>query len=361
MRVNEQVLAITGKIANPVDPDIELVVTSPDLNLDRLLPQERAEKSGEKSSQEAGARAQEKTGKAELPPMARNMAARLRVNAEQGQYRDLRFQNLKLDADYDRGVITQCDLSFDTESGRVATKGSVDLRDPEHPTFTVSPNITSLMAEKIAPALGIPDVSVSGPISWSGELQGKAGSSEELLASLHGNLEIQAGPGKLARLGRGGELMARMISLTTLRGILTGSVFEDFATKGLPYQRIIAQATFNNGNMDLNDFRFGSNVVNLDAKGRINLLEKQIDMRVAWKPLGVVTTVVGIVPLVGKAAAGLTEIHLDLKGSLDDPQVSIVPGQGVADAIQDEARGAGRVLKGFTDFFDKGENKETGK
>ena len=72
VQVNEQVLAITGKIANPVEPDIELVVTSPDLNLDRLLPQEKAEKSGEKSSQEAGARAKEKTGKAELPPTARN-------------------------------------------------------------------------------------------------------------------------------------------------------------------------------------------------------------------------------------------------------------------------------------------------
>ena len=30
----------------------------------------------------------------------------------QGQYRDLRFQNLKLDADYDRGVIKQFDLEL---------------------------------------------------------------------------------------------------------------------------------------------------------------------------------------------------------------------------------------------------------
>jgi uncharacterized protein YhdP len=350
-------LVITGKIANPVEPEIDLVVTSPDLNLDRLLPHASAEKSGEKSSLEAGARSQEKTGKAELPPIARNTAARLRVNAEQGQYRDLRFQNLKLDADYDRGVITQGDLSFDTESGRAATKGSVDLRDLEHPAFTASPNITSLMVEKIAPLIGIPDVSVTGPISSSGELQGKAGSSEELLASLRGNLEIQMGPGDLTRLGRGGELMARMLSLTTLRGILSGSVFDDFVNKGLPYRRITAQATLNNGSMDLKDFRFESNVVHMGAQGRINLVEEQIEMGVRFKPLGAVSTVVGMVPLVGKAAAGLTEIHLDVSGSLEDPQISIVPGQGIGDAVQDEARGVGRVLKGVTDFLDKGENK----
>jgi hypothetical protein len=361
VQVNDQLLVITGKIANPVEPEIDLVVTSPDLNLDRLLLQERAEKSGEKSSIEAGARSQEKTGKAELPPIARNTAARLRINAEQGQYKDLRFQNLKLDADYDRGVITQCDLSLDTESGHVATKGSVDLWDPEHPAFTASPKVTSVMVEKIAPVIGIPNVSVTGPISWSGELQGKAGSSEEILASLRGNLEIQVGPGKMARLGRGGELMARMLSLTTLRGILSGSVFDDFANKGLPYRRITAQASFDNGNMELKDFRFESNVMNMGAQGRINLVEEQIKMGVKLKPLGAVTTVVGMVPLVGKAAAGLTEIHLDVSGSMEDPQISIVPGQGIADAVQDEARGVGRVLKGATDFLGAGEKQETGK
>ena len=123
-------------------------------------------------------------------------------------------------------------------------KGSVDIRDPEHVTFTVSPNITSLMVERIAAVLGVPDVSVSGPISSSGQLQGRTGSSEDLLASLHGNLEAQIGPGKMARIGRGGELFARMLSLTSVRGILTGSVFENFANKGLPYQRISSTGHF---------------------------------------------------------------------------------------------------------------------
>jgi uncharacterized protein YhdP len=250
-------------------------------------------------------------------------------------------------------------LELDSAGGRVATKGSVDLRDLEHPTFTASPNITSVMVEKIAPVIGIPQVSVSGPISWSGELQGKTGSSEELLASLHGSLEIQIGPGNMARIGRGGELMARVLSLTSLRGILSGSVFDDFANKGLPYQRIRTQATFNNGSMDLKDFQFESNVMNMGAKGRINLVEEQIEMGLKLKPLGAVSTVVGIVPLVGKVAASLTEIYLNVSGSLRDPQISIVPGQGIADAVQDEARGAGRVLKGVTDFFGEGEKQKT--
>jgi hypothetical protein len=124
---------------------------------------------------------------------------------------------------------------------------------------------------------------------------------------------------------------------------------------------MIAQTTLNDGTMDVTGFRFESDAMNIDAKGRINLLEEQMDVGVRLKPLGAVSTAAGAVPVVGKVAASLTEIYLNLSGPLGDPRVLIIPGQGVADVIQDEARGAGSILKGVTDFFDKGENKGTGK
>jgi hypothetical protein len=65
----------------------------------------------------------------------------------------------------------------------------------------------------------------------------------------------------------------------------------------------------------------------------------------------------GFVPLVGKVAAGLTEIHFNLSGSLDDPRVSIIPIQGIADSIQDQARGVGSMFRGVTDLFRRDENK----
>jgi hypothetical protein len=82
-----------------------------------------------------------------------------------------------------------------------------------------------------------------------------------------------------------------------------------------------------------------------------------MDVGVRLKPLGAVSTVVGAVPVAGKVAASLTEIYLNLSGSLDDPQISIAPGQGVADAVQDQARGVGSVFKGATDSPGKEENK----
>lgn len=356
-QVNGTLLAITGQIANPLEPDIRLLVASPDLDLDRLLAPANEAKSGVKPSQEKDAHAPEKRAKTEWPPVVLKTAAHVQVGAGAGRYKGTEFQNLKLDATYDRGVIKKSDLSFGMEGGRVSMTGSGDLRDPEHVTFNLSPDITSIRLETLAALLGVPEVSVSGPISLTGRLQGKAGNSDAFLASLSGDMEAQIGPGRIVRIGRGGAFLARILSLTSVRGILTGSLFENFAANGLPFQTIATQTTFNNGNMDLTNFRFVSNAVNLLAQGRINLLEGQMDVGARLRPLGAVSTAIGFVPLVGKVAASFTEIHFNLSGSLDDPRVIIVPGQGVADAVGDQARGVGSMFRGAAELFRRGENR----
>ena len=357
MQVNDQALAVTGQWTHPLDPKIRLIVTSHGLNLDRLLPEQETAGKAPESSRKQETESEKETKKTELPPIVRKMTAQLQMKADQGQYRGLRFQDLKFDAVYDHGVVKAYDLDFGSEGGHVAAQGSFDLRDPQRAAFTVSPNIKSVKLETLAPALGIHDISVSGPIALSGQLQGKKGSSKELLASFHGNLQTHIGPGKVARIGRGGEMLAKILSLMSIRGILTGSLFENFASQGLPYHSIIAQASLKNGNMDLTAFHFESNVMNVDAQGRINMIDEQMDMHVSLKPLGMVSTVMGVVPLVGKIAAGLTEIHFDLGGSVDDPRIFIIPGQGIAESIENEAKGVGSALKGAADLLDRKENK----
>ena len=358
MQVNDQALAVTGQWAHPLDPMIRLAVTSPELNLDRLLPEQETAKSATGSSRKQETGSEKETEKAELPPIARKISAQLQVKADTGQYRGLRFQNLKLDAMYDHGVVKPYDLNFGSEGGHVAAKGSVDLRDLQRAAFTVSLNLRSVNLETLALALGIHDFSVSGPMMLSGQLEGKKGNSEELLASLHGNLQTQIGPGKVARIGRGGEMLAKVLSLMSIRGILTGSLFENFASQGLPYRSIIAQAALKNGNMDLTAFHFESNVMNVDAQGRIHMIDEQMKLQASLKPLGMVSTAMGFVPLLGQIAAGLTEIHFDLGGSLDDPRIFIIPGQGIAESIENEAKGVGSALEGAADLFGRDKHKE---
>jgi hypothetical protein len=351
VRINDTVLAVTGRIANPVEPNIQLHATSRDLDLDRFIPPPRAEESEDKPSPKEGSRDPEKAMKTEWSPGALRTTAHIQVEADTGRYRGIQFQKLKMDATYHRGVLKQCDLRFDTKGGRVAITGSGDIRDPERVTFAVSPNITSLPVESITPVFGIPDLPVRGPISLSGQLQGRTGSSGDFLNSLRGNLDARIGPGKLARIGGGGDFIARMLSLTSIRGILTGSVFENFASQGLPFRRMRAQTTFQNGDMDMTNFRFESDAMNIDAQGRVKLLEEKMDIGARLKPLSTVSTVAGAVPLVGKVAASLTEIYFNVTGPWDDPLVSIIPGQGLADSIQNQAKGVSSALKGAVDLL----------
>jgi len=82
-----------------------------------------------------------------------------------------------------------------------------------------------------------------------------------------------------------------------------------------------------------------------------------MDVGARLKPLGMVSTAMGVVPLVGKVAASFTEIYFNLSGSLNDPRVSIIPGQGVAGAFEDQAKGVGSVFKGAADLLGRKENK----
>jgi len=356
-RINDVLFAVAGQIANLVEPKIELHVTSPDLDLDRLIPAASAKGSGDEPSQEKGGHVSEKTMKTEWPPVAFKTTAKVQVDAEEGRHKGIEFKKFQLEADYDRGVIKKWDLNFEAEGGRIGAKGSADWRDPDHVIFTVTPDITSLPVERIASVLGVSDASVSGPASASGQLQGRTGSSKDLLGSFNGNLDAQIGPGKISRIGRIGEWFARIFSLTSVRGILKGSVLEDFAGKGLPYRKMTAQTTVDSGSVNVTNFRFESDVTNINAKGRINFLEGQMDVGVRLRPLGTVSTVVGAVPVVGQVAASLTEVYLNLSGSWDDPRVSIIPGRGIADAVEGQAKGVGSTLKGVADFLGKEEDK----
>jgi len=109
--------------------------------------------------------------------------------------------------------------------------------------------------------------------------------------------------------------------------------------------------------MDLTKLRFESDAINIDAQGRIHLLEEQMDVGARLKALGMVSTAMGAVPVVGKVAASFTEIYFNVSGSLNDPRVSIIPGQGVADAVEDQAKWVGSVFKGAADLLGREENK----
>ncbi len=168
VQVNDQQIALSGHISNPVRPKVQLLIRSSDLNLDRLLPQDKAGKPSSKPSKDKGGQMEkkpvpeEKVGRAELPSLARKLTADLQVKVDRGQYTGFQFQNLKLNLLYESGVIKNYDINFEIDDGHIATKGSADLRNLDHIPFAVDPDINALSLEKVAPLLGIDKLPLNG-------------------------------------------------------------------------------------------------------------------------------------------------------------------------------------------------------
>ena len=364
MRVNDQILSIAGDIDNPVAPNVHLYVTSPNLNLDRLIPADQAKKGASQTSPKKESRTKkkpEKASKTELPPMARNLTAKLQINATQGQYKGLEFQKLKLNAIYERGVIKSYDISFLVDESPIATKGSANLRDLEHVTFAVDPDIQGLPLDKVAPLLGMDKLPVDGPFSLTGRLKGRTGSSKDLLSSLDGSLNAEIGPGRLMKIGRMGDLFASILALTSIKGLLSGEIVDNLESEGITFEHIKSETNFKGGNMNINNLFFKSDALNMHAQGTVGLLDEQLNMKAELVPLGTFDKILGFVPIVGKGAADLTKIYLDLEGPLENPKIRTRLTKGVATGVEDATKAAGKDVKKGTGFVEKGLEKIFGK
>jgi hypothetical protein len=355
MLVNDQQIALSGHISNPVKPKVQLLIRSSDLNLDRLLPQNKASKPSSKPSKTKEGRMekkpvpQEKNGETELSPLARELTADLQVQADRGQYTGFQFQNLKLNLLYELGVIKSYDINIDTDDGNITAKGSADLRNLDHIPFSVDPDINALPLEKVAPLLGIDKLPLNGPMSLKGRLRGHTGSSKELLAGLDGDLNAQIGPGSLNKIGKGGEFFAKILSTRHIREIFSGRMIEKFSSKGIPFKSIKTQASFAKGTLNLNNLDFDSEAMNVNSQGTLDLINQELNIEAILVPFKTVDKALGFIPIVGQTAESLTKMHIHIKGPLEDPKIHAAPiKELVKDVVKEPVenlKDAGKNLK----------------
>jgi uncharacterized protein involved in outer membrane biogenesis len=348
MLVNDQQIALTGWISDPVTPKAQLLISSSDLNLDRLAPPNKDGKPSSKSSKDKGGQIEkkpvpkEKIGSAELPPFVRELTADIQMQADRSQYAGFYFQNLKLNLFYENGVIKNYNINIDADDGNITTKGSVDLRNLDHIPFTVDPNINALPLEKVALFIGIDKLPLNGPMSLKGRMLGHTGSSKELLASLDGDLNVQIGPGTLNKIGKAGEFFAKILSMRHIKNIFSGRMIEKLSSEGIPFQSIQTQASLAKGMLNLNNLNFDSKAMNVNSQGTIDLINHELNIEAILIPLEKVGKAFNYIPIIGKTAEDLTEIHIDIKGPLKEPTIHAAP---IKELVKDVAKEPAEILK----------------
>ena len=124
---------------------------------------------------------------------------------------------------------------------------------------------------------------------------------------------------------------------------------------------IKSETNFKGGNMNINNLFFKSDALNMHAQGTVGLLDEQLNMKAELVPLGTFDKILGFVPIVGKGAADLTKIYLDLEGPLENPKIRTRLTKGVATGVEDATKAAGKDVKKGTGFVEKGLEKIFGK
>jgi uncharacterized protein YhdP len=374
---NDQKMSLSGQVTNFREPAARLQAKSPNLNVDRLLGPEKSKRTDSKpgstpSAKKAGtpkpgepAKTEEptkkKAGKSELPPFLRKLTAQLQAEAARGQYRGQEFQNLTFKANYERGVLKSHEFDVLIGGGRIQTNGTADLRNLEQIPFTVEPDISAVRLQSIASLLDTDKMSVQAPLTMTGRLQGKTGSTKDLLASLRGNLEAEAGPGRIPDVGPVGNTLFKILTVVNIQKMFSGKKLNDINKKGIPFDSLTYQATFQDGTMSTNKLRLLSPALNLDADGAIYLVKESLDMKAQIELFGTVDTLLDLVPVLGKAAGQLTNVYLDLKGPWENPKIRVRPAKGITEAGKKGTKDTGKAAEDVVKELGKGLEKIFGK
>jgi len=175
----------------------------------------------------------------------------------------------------------------------------------------------------------------------------RAGSRKELLTSLKGKLETEVGPGRIYSKTFVGDALFNLISILHLNGILSGEPRDAFATDGIPYDTMKVNAEFQAGSLTVDQLKLSTPAMTIAGTGTIDLVQERLKMQAGVAVLKTADQVLGFVPLVGKLAKNMTEVHVDVEGPVDKPTISIRPAEGLTKGIEDEVKEIGTHIKGL--------------
>lgn len=157
---------------------------------------------------------------------------------------------------------------------------------------------------------------MNGTFDLTGEITGE-GANDNLVKSLHGNLELNAQKGRMYRF----EFLKKIFAMLNVTEIYRGQL-PDLLTEGCAYDSIKAKGKFENGQFTFSESVLDGPCARMVWKGRLDLVNNKTNVTVLVSPLKTVDTIVKHVPLIGGILGGaLISIPVEISGNTFDPDV----------------------------------------
>jgi hypothetical protein len=300
---------------------LSLKISSPQLDLDSLLPkkEETTPTSFEK-----------------VKDLLSDWSIDAKVEVGQGKYRDLYFQDLKVEMKTINGRLFIHPFQFKGDGGDLWGEGWIEPT-AKGVRFEIKPRVSNMEARTFIRTLfqkgGEERVLITGRVHIDKvNLRGEGEDFQKVKESLNGSLRFEVEKGMIERW----KILSRIFSILNVSQLFMGRL-PDLKTKGLPFNQIQANFQIKDGIASTEDFFVDSDAMRITLIGRADLGKNTVDAMIGVHPLVTVDTILSNVPIVGYILTGKDKAFIsyfyEVKGNLDDPKIEGLPVKSIGEGF----------------------------
>jgi uncharacterized protein involved in outer membrane biogenesis len=313
-QVNSSYLSLKGRIRNITNPQVDLNVTSPHLDLADVVLLASLEP----------------VVKDHAPP---RIAIKATVAAATARAGEAELSKLNAVAMYEDRILYLQPVECLIFGGKLSGKGRADFATPL-PRYQVGFALEKVSAEKFARLIGIKQREFTGTLSLQGELTAKGENAADFKKSALGSLKLTAEKGTLRRF----SVLSKVFSILNVAQLLKFQL-PDMVSGGMPYNQVTGSFSVNDGTVATKDLFLASEAINISTVGKLDLVKNEIDVTIGVQPLQTLDKVVSKIPIVGWILTGsnksLVTAYFEAKGNIDDPKVNAIPVKGMTKGVFD--------------------------
>lgn len=247
-----------------------------------------------------------------------NRDIRADMTSKRMTYKGTEIENLRLLCHWHH---RQADLRIvDAQVAKGHLQGEVMLW-PDIDAAYLAPQIDKVDAERFFRAVGVKKPALSGTMDATGKIHMPDWARWDDLELWDAQLSLAIKDGVAQRL----PILIRLWSVLSMQGLLQLQL-PSLPTEGLPFTSLTGDLVMGKGTALTRNLSLHGSSVRLDARGKIDLAGRTLDMKTALVPLHGLTSSVAKVPLAGellaRSADYLTTLKFQVSGSYDDPSVT---------------------------------------
>ncbi len=196
----------------------------------------------------------------------------------------------------------------------VSTTGSAEIL-PQDAAIELAISCQEKRIEHVLDCIRV-DADATGGFTFNANLKGR-GRRRELLHALEGDFELTCREGTVLR----DPVISALLAFLNTTEVLRGKV-PDFKEKGFPYHSIQARGNLHRGELRLEEVVIDGTTVDIYALGKIDLVERTLNIRILASSLQTVEFIVSKIPVISYilGGRGITAIPVRVYGPMNNPR-----------------------------------------